>query len=66
MRGFFIHFWQLTVRRRGLDDLPQLERIALSECVPKSVDVAELNRIFRVTMKMLMTEVSIVDPGLSD
>ncbi len=42
---------------RGLDDLPRLEKDAAAECVPRSIEPAELKRQFQRTMKLLLSEI---------
>jgi hypothetical protein len=51
---------------RGLDDLPAVERDTAAECVPASLDPAELRRAFQNTMQALVREIRHVDGELEN
>jgi predicted nucleotidyltransferase len=46
---------------RGLDDLPASEQKTAAACVPRSLEPAELKRVFQNTMEMLVRELRHVD-----
>ncbi len=50
---------------RGLDDLPDEQRVVAAECLARSLEPAELMRAFRVTMDALLEEVRRTDLGLA-
>jgi len=49
---------------RGLDDLPSPERSGARECLPASLEPAELKRVFQTTMRALLRELQHVDGAL--
>jgi len=49
---------------RGLDDLSLPDREAAASCVPRSLELAELQRAFETTMQALLTEIGHVDARL--
>ena len=51
---------------RGLDDLPEPERVNAAACVPHSLESTELKRAFQHTMRSLLKEVEFVDRDLGD
>jgi hypothetical protein len=42
---------------RGLDDLPSPERNAAAECMPRSLEQAELKRAFEASIRALVDEI---------
>lgn len=54
-----------SVQGRGLDDLPQEQRVRAAECLARSLEPAELKRAFHVTVNTLLEEVRCADPGMS-
>jgi len=53
-----------AVQGRRLDDLPEGFRRHASDCLPRSLEPDELQRAFRVTTKLLLSEVAKVDEAL--
>jgi hypothetical protein len=49
---------------RGLDDLPAAERDTAAQCIPPSLDPAEMKRAFQNTMAALLREIRHVDAEL--
>jgi hypothetical protein len=72
LSGMRNHVFELTCLRcgviakqgRGLDDLPVVEQDAMAQCLPRSLDPAELKRAFQTTMEMLVREIQHVDREL--
>ncbi len=54
-----------SVQGRGLDDLPEQQRLRAAECLVRSLEPVELKRAFRVTVGALLEEVRCVDSGLA-
>jgi hypothetical protein len=52
------------VQGRGLDDLPEEQRVRAAECLARSLEPVELKRAFRVTVEALLEEVRCADRGL--
>ena len=59
------HHGVAAVQGRGLDDLPQEQRVRAADCLARSLDPIELNRAFRVTVDTLLDEVRHADSGLA-
>ena len=55
-----------AVQGRGLDDLPEEQKARAAESLARSVEPAELNRAFRVTMSALLEELRCADPDLAE
>jgi hypothetical protein len=72
LSGMRNHVFELTCLRcgviakqgRGLDDLPAAEREIAAQCIPRSLDPAELKRAFQNTMDALAREIQHVDREL--
>jgi hypothetical protein len=54
-----------AVQGRGLDDLPERERLRAAECLARSLEPAELRRAFRETADCLLEELRHADAGLA-
>ena len=54
-----------AVEGRGLDDLPQEQKARAAESLARSLEPAELNRAFRVTMGALHEELQYADSALA-
>ena len=54
-----------AVQGRGLDDLPEEQKARAAECLARSLEPAELNRAFRVTMDVLLEELRCADSDLA-
>ena len=54
-----------AVQGRGLDDLPEEHKARAAECLARSLEPAELNRAFRVTMDVLLEELRCADSDLA-
>jgi hypothetical protein len=54
-----------SVQGRGLDDLPEEQRVRAAECLARSLEPTELKRAFRLTVDTLLEEVRFADPGLA-
>jgi hypothetical protein len=50
---------------RGLDDLPDQQRIRAAECLACSLEPVELKRAFRNTTETLLEELGYIDSGLA-
>jgi hypothetical protein len=74
LSGMRNHVFELTCLRcgvvaqqgRGLDDLPVAEKNAAANCIPRSLETAELKRAFQQTMRALLREIHGVDTKLGD
>jgi len=53
------------VQGRGLDDLPEGERVRAAECRAGSLETEELKRAFRITAEALLEELGSTDPALA-
>jgi hypothetical protein len=51
-----------SVQGRGLDDLPNEQRARAAECRARSLEPAELKRVFQITLQTLIQEVRCADP----
>jgi len=54
-----------AVQGRGLDDLPEEQKARAAESLARSLEPAELNRAFRVTMGALLEELRCADSDLA-
>lgn len=54
-----------SIQGRGLDDLPEEQRVRAAECLARSLDPAELKRAFCVTIQALLVEVRCANSGLA-
>jgi hypothetical protein len=54
-----------SVQGRGLDDLPEQQRVRAAECLTRSLEPVELKRAFRLTIDTLLEEVQYADPALA-
>ena len=54
-----------SVQGRGLDDLPEQQRVRAAECLTRSLEPGELKRAFRLTIDTLLVEVQYADPALA-
>jgi hypothetical protein len=54
-----------AVQGRGLDDLPQEQRVRAAECLARSLEPGELERAFEATVNALLEEVRCADLGLA-
>ncbi len=54
-----------AVQGRGLDDLPEEERVRAAECLACSMEPAELKRAFQVTVGALLAELRHADAGMA-
>jgi hypothetical protein len=59
------HHGVASVQGRGLDDLPEQQRVRAAECLARSLEPVELVRAFRVTVGALLEEVRCADSGLA-
>ena len=53
------------VQGRGLDDLPEKQRVRAAECLARSLEPVELKRSFRVLVCALLEEVQCADSSLA-
>lgn len=73
LSGMRNHVFELTCLRcgvvaqqgRGLDDLPLSERNTAADCLPHSLEPAELKRAFQTAMRALLREIHDVDSELA-
>ena len=54
-----------AVQGRGLDDLPEQGRAQAAECLARSLEPAELERAFRMSVDLLLEEARCGDSGLA-
>ena len=54
-----------AVQGRGLDDLPEQERMRAAESHARSLEPLELTRAFQVIMRVLIEEIGYTDPNLA-
>lgn len=54
-----------SVQGRGLDDLPEGQRLRAAESMARSIEPVELNRAFRLIVDILLEELRLADPGLA-
>jgi hypothetical protein len=54
-----------AVQGRGLDDLPEEQKVLAAESLARSLEPAELKRTFRVTMDVLLEELRCADSDLA-
>jgi hypothetical protein len=54
-----------SAQGRGLDDLPEQQRVRAAECLTRSLEPVELKRAFWLTIGTLLEEVKYTDPALA-
>ena len=54
-----------AVQGRGLDDLPEEQRVRAQECLAGSLEPIELRRAFQVAVDMLLEELRCADPAVA-
>ena len=55
----------VSMQGRGLDDLPEEQMVRAAGCLARSLELGELQRVFRLTMDTLLDELRYTDSGLA-